>query len=109
MARPTRTPIPSGMEGWDAAVDDNFATVFDTPHPPARYADTGSLPDANLYDGCIAEVTGTGLYISEGGAWKRIPVASAAITNPTGWADTTARTWAQGLLDALRASGAIAT
>jgi hypothetical protein len=71
MARPTRKDIDSGLEDWDAEMDDNFAALFDTPLPPALYATTGVLPAAALYDGCIAWVSANNmLYISRNGSWK---------------------------------------
>lgn len=70
MARPTRKDVDSGLEGWDADMDDNFGAVMDTPFPPASYANTAALPAAALYEGCLAYVVDEDrIYVSSDGHW----------------------------------------
>lgn len=78
MARPTRTAIASGTQGWDGAVDNNFIGLFDNPTPLAQPA---SLTEANIaatyavasYDRCFVWVNhtvyGYVLYYSDGTNW----------------------------------------
>lgn len=71
MARPTRKTVDSGLEGWDAEMDDNFEVILDTPFPPAEYANAAALPSAALYEGCIARVLDEDiLYVERGGSWE---------------------------------------
>ena len=73
MARPEKKDIVSGLEAWDAEADDNFEITFNTPFPPALYANAAALPSAALYEGCIAWVEDVELlYISSGGAWESL-------------------------------------
>ena len=70
MARPTRKDVDSGLEGWDADMDDNFKAIMDTPFPPVLYANTAALPVASLYEGCLAYVEDEDrIYVSSGGHW----------------------------------------
>lgn len=74
MARPTRKDVDSGLEGWDADMDDNFKAILDTPFPPAEYANAAAFPNAALYEGCIARALDDDmLYVERGGSW--IPLA----------------------------------
>jgi hypothetical protein len=70
MARPARKTVDSGLEGWDAEMDDNFGAILDTPFPPAEYANVAALPSASLYEGCVAWVVADDmLYVERGGSW----------------------------------------
>lgn len=70
MSRPTKKDVSSGLEGWDADMDDNFDVTLSTPFPPAAYATVAALPSASLYDGCIAYVTNHDLlFLSHDGHW----------------------------------------
>ena len=74
MARPTRKTVTSGLEGWDADMDDNFAAIMDTPFPPAEYANQAAFPSASLYEGCIARsLADDMLFVERGGEW--VPLA----------------------------------
>ena len=78
MARPTRKTVDSGLEGWDAEMDDNFEVILDTPFPPALFANVAALPSAALYEGCIAWVEDEGiLYVVHEDHWQPL----AAVTH----------------------------
>jgi len=77
MARPTRDTIQSGVNGWDATVNDNLIKVFDRPF--AIHEHTGDESDieatwpAASYDNSLVwvnhSVAGWQLYHSNGTAW----------------------------------------
>jgi hypothetical protein len=74
MSRPTKKDVDSGLEGWDADMDDNFDVILSTPFPPAEYATVAALPSAALYEGCVAYVANHDrLFISHGGSWQPVP------------------------------------
>ena len=87
MSKPTRTTIASSGQAWDAAVDDNFALIFESPIPIKEYANSGSLPPAGNFDRCFAVVNdgvaGWVLMLSDGSAWKIIGRQAAANANLT--------------------------
>jgi len=69
--RPTRKEVASGLEGWDADMDDNFEAIMDTPFPPASYSNYGALPNAAAYEGCIAYVEDIDtLFVSHDSHWQ---------------------------------------
>ena len=71
MARPTKKDVDSGLEGWDADMDDNFEVILSTPFPPAEYANVAALPAAALYDGCMAYVADVDrIYVSHDSHWQ---------------------------------------
>jgi hypothetical protein len=76
MAKKTYVPLVSQLEGWDAQVNEGFATLFDGPIPIAEYASTGALPAANLNDRALAFVNdatyGWVLYQSDGSSWTMV-------------------------------------
>ncbi len=87
MSRPTLTPptIQTGMENWDAEVQDGFDAVRDTlagptPMPVPEHSGDESDLDATFppaqYDRCLVmvnhSVSGWSLYMSTGAAWARV-------------------------------------
>lgn len=75
MARPNIDPsqLQSGMEGWDALLRDMLTAIAKAPFPVAEYANTGALPAANLYDGCLATTPSPRkLWFSNGTVWKEV-------------------------------------
>lgn len=74
MSRPARLPIDSGLQGWDAQVDDNFETILDDPFPVPQVANDAALPTASLFDRCLVTTIDNGyLYLSDGSVWQRVP------------------------------------
>jgi hypothetical protein len=74
MSRPSRKTVSSGLESWDGDMDDNFGATFDTPFPPAEYANASAFPSAGFYEGCIVRALDEDiLYVERGGEW--IPLA----------------------------------
>ncbi len=74
MSRPILPTISSGLAGWDALVDDSFATIVERPAPLAVVADAVTLAAtyaAGLYEDCVVVVTGPpkALYSSDGTNW----------------------------------------
>lgn len=77
MARPSRDPIQSGTNGWDATLNDNLIKLFDG--PLAIHEHTGDESDlastfaAASYDNCLVwvdhTVSGWTLYHSDGSTW----------------------------------------
>lgn len=95
MARPSLTPVPSGTQGWDGPVDDNFNVLAKAPLP---IHESASLTEANLqstfpaasFDRCLVwvnhTVLGYTLYRSTGSGWvvaevgKSVPRSIAGVT-----------------------------
>lgn len=78
MARPSIDPttLVNGQEGWDAVLRDIVNALTQEPLPVAQYANLAALPDAALYDRCMATTSDDdALYWSVGGAWKEVTVA----------------------------------
>lgn len=77
MARPTRDTIQSGVNGWDATVNDNNIKIFDKPF--AIHEHTGDESDITStfapasYDNCLVwvdhTVDGWTPYHSDGSTW----------------------------------------
>lgn len=127
MARPTPNTIASGQQSWDADINDTTNTIFNQPFPPHEVADEAALaafaPAA--YDRCIvATVTPSALWLSDGTAWKRIPLNQdaviadqAALTAVAGTGDdatinsnfTALRSKINDILAKLRAAGVLDT
>lgn len=103
MARPTiSTAINSGIQGWDAAINDNFTVLAAGPWPVYQktVGDESNLATAfppGSYDRCILFVNHSTLgwipYYSDGSAWIIIPRRAAA------QADSVAVTVAQLVVD----------
>lgn len=83
MTRPTRPPIDSGVNGWDADVNDGFIQLYDRPIPIVVHSgDLASLETARpaaQYEWCLAIVDfnstaspGKHLAFSNGTAWKMV-------------------------------------
>lgn len=112
MARPTRNTIASGEAAWDGDVDNNFSLIFDTPFPMYLAANTGVLPAASSYEGCLALV-GTSanarLYISNGSAWSLYDPKAAYQANSTAADAATMASDFNDLLAKLQAAGLMAT
>ena len=82
MARPERKAIDSGLEGWDAEMDDNFGVTLDTPFPPAEYANQAAFPSAALYEGCIVRsLADDMLFVERGGSWVPLAPTTAYSTS----------------------------
>jgi len=82
MARPSRKTVSSGLEGWDGDMDDNFAALFDTPLPPAQYANQAAFPSASLYEGCIVRsLADDMLFVERGGSWVPLSPTTAYSTS----------------------------
>lgn len=77
MSRPTQTTVSSGLESWDAAIDDNFTVWFDGPAP--LYA-AASQPAAGSYDDCVmVDTDHHHMVISDGSDWHIIPWEGDAV------------------------------
>lgn len=112
MARPTRNVIASGEAAWDGEVDSNFSIMTDTPFPLLLAANTGALPAASSYDGCLALVGTTAsarLYISNGTSWVLYDAKSAYVANSTAADVPTMATDLNTLLTALKNAGLMAS
>lgn len=83
MTRPTRPPIDSAVNGWDADVNDGFIQLYDRPIPIVVHSgDLASLETARpaaQYEWCLAIVDfnssgspGKHLAFSNGTAWKMV-------------------------------------
>ncbi len=74
MTRPSPDPteLVSGQEGWDANVRDLFSSIVSAPMPLKRYANFAALPDATLYEDCIACTADHKLWFSNGTAWVEV-------------------------------------
>lgn len=80
MARPSKNDIDSGIQGWDAKIDDNDEALFNAPLPIHQH--TGDESDleatfpAAAHDRCHVMVDhtslGWSLYVSSGSAWVRM-------------------------------------
>jgi len=93
MARPARTPIASGTQGWDASMDDNFIVTLGAPFP---IHESASLTEANVastfapasYDRCLVWVNhtvyGYVLYRSNGTDWLPFDPAKQITRSVTG-------------------------
>jgi hypothetical protein len=79
MARPTKNDINSGIQSWDAAIDDNDEVLFNAPLPIHEHtgdeSDLASTFAAASYDRCAVWVDhttlGWSLYVSDGTNWVR--------------------------------------
>ena len=80
MARPSRDTIQSGVNGWDASVNDNFTRTFDRPIAIHEHAGDESNLAATFaaasYDNCIVwvdhTVDGWTPYHSDGSTWAKL-------------------------------------
>jgi hypothetical protein len=83
MSRPVPNTIAQGIEGWDAAVTDNFSLCFNEPIPIYSVS-LVSLPAANVYDGCLAHDLDSGqLVLSDGTNWKALASRYDSVTAKT--------------------------
>ena len=86
MPSPLLVPIQSGLESWDAAVDDNFDVLgkMGNPVPIPEWAggNETTLPAASAYDNCwiwvVHSTLGRTLAYSDGSAWKYLTAAAQA-------------------------------
>lgn len=92
MARPSRDTIQSGVNGWDASVNDNFTRTFDRPIAIHEHvgdeSDLASTFPAASYDNCLVwvnhTVDGWTPYHSDGSTWDKLfERFSAAFTAST--------------------------
>ena len=118
MSRPTyvNTPLQSGMEGWDANVNDELsalaATVLEAPFPAYQHAgnqtDLATTFAAASYDRCLVWVNHTSLgwvlYYSDGTSW-RIYGRAAAQADSVAANVADLRTDFNALLAKMRAAG----
>lgn len=78
MGRNSLTDVDSGVEGWDAIINENNDVLGGEPLPIVQYATVGSMPGANLHDRSICAANhadiGYGLFISDGSRWIMPPV-----------------------------------
>ena len=112
MARPERNVIPSGEAAWDGEVDSNFSILTDSPFPLLLAANTGALPTASSYDGCLALVGTTSaarLYISNGSSWVLYDAKAAHLADSTASDVPTMASDFNDLLSALQTAGLMAT
>tara|TARA_R110002095_G_C4251957_1_gene240444 strand:+ start:39806 stop:40915 length:1110 start_codon:yes stop_codon:yes gene_type:complete len=80
MARPSRDTIQSGVNGWDASVNDNFTRTFDLPLAIHEHvgdeSDLASTFPAASYDNCLVwvnhTVDGWTPYHSDGSTWDKL-------------------------------------
>jgi hypothetical protein len=97
MARPTFSlPISSGIQGWDAAVTDNFEVFTLAPWPvyqktAGNESDLSTVFPPGSYDRCVLFVNHSTLgwtpYFSNGTTWEIIAVQGtsvAALVDNTG-------------------------
>lgn len=73
--RPERQTIVSAQQSWDGPMNDNLEALFDTPFPPAEYADYTALAavDPADYVNCLAVTEDTEeVWQSDGSAWLLI-------------------------------------
>lgn len=79
MARPTRLPIVSSQQGWDAPLETNLQNIMDKPFPMPETALTeltiqATYPAAS-YDRCMIwlehTVNGWELWFSDGTTWAK--------------------------------------
>lgn len=79
MTRPTPIVLPSGIASWDSLINKNFEMLNTEPFPLYTVASFGALPDATLYENCVALVveSATKRYMvsSDGVVWKILQVA----------------------------------
>lgn len=54
MSRNTLNDVQSGIQGWDATINDNISVLQDTPLPIVEYTTIGSIPAANIHDRSLA-------------------------------------------------------
>lgn len=89
MARPIKNDILSGIQAWDAVVDDNDEALFNGPLPIHEHVgdqtDLAATFPAASYDRCHVMVDHTTLgwvrYVSDGASWilaERLTVTSVA-------------------------------
>ena len=77
MARPQKSDIDNGIQGWDAKVDDNDEIILNGPMPIHEHVgdetDLASTFAPGAYDRCLVWVNhttlGWTLYVSDGTAW----------------------------------------
>lgn len=82
MAKKAYNEIQSGLEGWDADLNDNFGVLEDGPIPLFE----GAAPPANQNDRGLMAIDLAGsigwvLQFSDGTAYRIIPVRGDAVTS----------------------------
>jgi hypothetical protein len=113
MARPERNNIDSGIAAWDGDVDRNFDIILNSPFPIVAVADLATLTStfaASSYDDCLALTEDDSrLYISNGTTWELYDRQSALVADSTAATVSEMATDFNELLDALKASGLMAS
>jgi len=79
MARPSRIPLVSGQQGWDAGVETNMVNIFDKPFPMPVTALTELTIEATYpaasYERCLIwlnhSINGWELWFSDGTTWAK--------------------------------------
>jgi hypothetical protein len=118
MARPLiNVSISSGIQGWDAAVNDNFEIFTEGPWPVYEKAVgnesnlTATFPPGS-FDRCVLFVNHSTLgwtpYFSNGSTWEIIPAQAASQADSVAVVLATLVSDFNALLAKLRASGAMA-
>lgn len=110
--RPSFADLVHAQEGWDAAGNDNFSIIEDTPIPIARYSNPATIPTASQYDQCVAVINdataGWILTVSNALIWRKVPVQATAQVDSTATTVADLRTDLNLLLARFRVSGTIA-
>lgn len=115
MAKVALSTIESGVEGWDALANDNFAKLTAAPIPlfsaTAAQLAAGTLVPGQNDDGLAIQTDGTGgpyLVFSNGGAWKKVGTQCASQANSVAGTVGALVTDFNALLAKLKASGLMA-
>jgi hypothetical protein len=84
-AVPTALALVSGEQAWDATLATNIDRLnrfYTQPMPTVTYANTGALPSAATYEGCLAVVDVAGstprVFISDGSSWDEMTVSTGS-------------------------------
>lgn len=75
MARPSRIPILSAAQSWDATINDNLIQVFDQPLALVRVANYAALVsgfDPADFEDCVAVTADHKFWISDGMDWVEL-------------------------------------